>query len=489
MANYDNLHIFIFPFLAPGHQIPMLDMAKLLAARPNIKVSMVTTTQNLTRFRSDISGGARGLNIDLHVLDFPSEAAGLPEGTSDNFDSVDRDVCGNFLDAVMLLEAQADDLVRVHRPDAIISDLYVPWTDNIARKYGIPRVGFNVSSCFAMAVTNGVLDLLYGTGRFVEPKTERFLVPGLPDEVFVTMAQNPSRFFKNLDAMEFFMKVAEAERNTNGIIFNTFRELEPMYLDHYKRTSGKKAWALGPYLLYNKEQTDMTNRGQVSNINKNECLTWLDSQKPNSVIYVAFGSLCVFNEAQLLELGLGLEESNHPFVWALRNDNKVGPDILALEERVRGRGLIIKGWAPQAMILDHSSVGGFLTHCGWNSTLEGICFGKPMLTWPLFADQFYNEILVIERLKMAFGIGVDTGMEWGVEDELGAQVKRDQVASAVNRLMSGGDVVEEMRERAKELSKLGKAAVIKGGSSWESIDDLIGEFMDHKKKRQEKNEI
>uniref|UniRef100_A0A7N0RJB4 UDP-glycosyltransferases domain-containing protein n=1 Tax=Kalanchoe fedtschenkoi TaxID=63787 RepID=A0A7N0RJB4_KALFE len=176
--------------------------------------------------------------------------------------------------------------------------------------------------------------------------------------------------------------------------------------------------------------------------------------------------------AQMLELGLGLEASGRPFIWVvgLRNiEWKKSLQQLMVrngyEERVSSarRGLLIWGWAPQVQILSHQAVGGFLTHCGWNSSLEGISAGIPMVTWPLFSDQFYNEKFLVDILK----IGVR-------EEEIGVQVHGDEVRNAVEELMDGGgEEGEARRRRVRELAEKARKAVEEGGSSQINIENFI----------------
>ncbi|XWS68055.1 hypothetical protein CRYUN_Cryun04dG0057500 [Craigia yunnanensis] len=124
---------------------------------------------------------------------------------------------------------------------------------------------------------------------------------------------------------------------------------------------------------------------------------------------------------------------------------------------MEGNGLIIRGWAPQMLILDHEAVGGFVTHCGWNSTLEGVTYGVPMVTWPLSAEQFFNEKFVTDVLKIGIVVGIQQSVKL-----LGDLVKRETIQKAVEEIMVG-DRAGEMRKKAKALGEMAKRAVEKGG--------------------------
>ncbi|KAH7855201.1 hypothetical protein Vadar_022297 [Vaccinium darrowii] len=481
-SDQQQLHVFFFPFMSPGHQIPMLDMARLFAKR-GIKTTIVTTPCNLSRFQSIIDRDRQCVNveIDLHILKFPSDTVGLPHNC-ENLDSLPSRLMSNsFSRAVMMLQPQSDDLVRQHQPDAIISDLNIPWTAQIAEKYSIPRIVFHGTSCFSLCVTDSVSK--YKPYEGVSNDWMPFLVPGLPDRIHITMSQMPGRFFRNLGLQEFFMQFVEAERNTYGVVANTFYEIEPKYIEHYKKIIGKKIWAVGPVSLCNEKDMDMAERGNKASIDKDQCLTWLDSKEPNSVIYVCFGGLCAFAESQLVEIGLGLEAANYSFIWVIRDGFGDGLAVEDLEDRVKGRGLIIRGWAPQLLILNHPAVGGFISHCGWNSVLEAVSSGVPMITWPLFGEQFYNATFVAKQLGIGFGIGVYTGLKWGEEEQAGALVKRYRVAAVVSRLMGDRGSVKEMRERASRLRQMARSAMNEDGSSNGNLDLLIEDLSTLKKER------
>lgn len=206
---------------------------------------------------------------------------------------------------------------------------------------------------------------------------------------------------------------------------------------------------------------------------EHEFLKWLDLKEANSVVYICFGSMSSFSDAQLMEIAMGLEASGKQFIWVVKKERKEGvreewlPE--GLEKRMEGKGLIIRGWAPQVLILEHEAVGGFVTHCGWNSTLEAVCAGVPMVTWPVFAEQFYNEKLVTQILR----IGVEVGAQkW--ERLVGDFVKREALEKAVCRIMDGEEV-EGMRARARALSEMASRAIEEGGSSFSDLDAFIEE--------------
>jgi hypothetical protein len=140
------------------------------------------------------------------------------------------------------------------------------------------------------------------------------------------------------------------------------------------------------------------------------------------------------------------------------------------EKRMEGKGLIIRGWAPQVLILEHEAIAAFVTHCGWNSILEGVAAGVPMVTWPIAAEQFYNEKLVTDVLKIGVPIGVK---KWSRLE--GDFVQCDVVEKVVKRIIEGEEALE-MRNKVKVLSKLAKKAVKKEGSSWLDLNALIEEL-------------
>lgn len=230
-------------------------------------------------------------------------------------------------------------------------------------------------------------------------------------------------------------------------------------------------------VIINKDNNDKAKRGNEALTDENQCLKWLDSWPASSVIYVCFGSLNRLTPPQLMELGLALEASNKPFIWVIRGGYKredmekwLAED--GFEERVKGRGLLIRGWAPQLLILSHPSVGGFLTHCGWNSTLEGISAGVPMITWPLFAEQFFNEKQLVQVLKIGVRVGVEFVVHMGEEDKYVVLVKSEDIKKAIENIMDEGKEGEERRERARNLAEMAKKAV-EGGSSYLNIALLI----------------
>ncbi|KAK7396606.1 hypothetical protein VNO78_17732 [Psophocarpus tetragonolobus] len=485
VSQINNLHFVLFPLVAQGHIIPMMDIARLLA-QCGVIVTIFTTPKNASRFNSVLSRAvSSGLQIRLAQLHFPSKEAGLPEGC-ENFDMLtSSDMMYKIFHAINLLQNQAEELFQAltPKPSCIISDFCIPWTAQIAEKYHIPRISFHGFSCFCLHC----LHMIHTSNvcESITSESEYFTIPGLPDQIKVTKQQIPLMISKpgDKEMNDFGEQIRDAEMKSYGVIINTFEELEKAYVRDYKKVRNDKAWCIGPVSLCNKDDLDKAQRGNRASINEHQCLKWLDLQQRNSVVYVCFGSLCNLIPSQLLELAMALEDTKRPFVWVIREGGKLQElekwiSEEGFEERTKGRGLIIRGWAPQVLILSHPSIGGFLTHCGWNSTLEGISSGVPMVTWPRFADQFLNEKLVTQVLKIGVSVGVEVPVNWGEEEKIGVLVKREDIKRAICMVMD--DVAEESKERrvrASQLCEMAKRAVEKGGSSHLDMTFLIQDIM------------
>lgn len=468
-------HFVLVPFMAQGHMIPMIDMAHLLATHGSV-VTLITTPVNASRITTVIDRVEQsGLPIRFVPLRFPASEVGLPEG-SENADMLpSSNLLKNFLDAACMLRDPLILHLRAHDPlpTCIISDNMHYWTRDVAREFGIPRFAFHGIGCFSLLCLHNIR--AHKIDEKIEDESEPFVVPGLPTTIIeVTRAQVPlSSAMRNMD--EHRIKIRETELASDGVVVNSFDDLEPLYREYYQNAAGMKAWTIGPLLLSNRDVVDIVSRGNKASIDENQCLRWLNSMKPSSVVYVSFGSLARTIPSQLIEIGLGLEAADRPFIWVIKAGERFSEAeewLSEFEERTKEKGLIIRGWAPQVMILSHPAVGGFMTHCGWNSTLESVSLGVPMITWPHFAEQFLNEKLIVEVLRIGIAVGVKVPTAWTVETS-NVLVKQDDVEKAVRTLFDHGKEADERRKRVGELRDKAREAVEEGGSSHANVIQLI----------------
>lgn len=260
----------------------------------------------------------------------------------------------------------------------------------------------------------------------------------------------------------------------DGIFVNSFVDLEPEVVRSLKESNHNNP------LIYH---VGPITQAASTNINERnlDCLKWLENQPTNSVLYVSFGSGGTLSKDQIDELALGLEMSGHKFLWVVRapsglsnsaylNAQKEDPlNYLpkGFLERTKGQGLIIPLWGPQVEVLKHKSTGGFLTHCGWNSILEAMVYGKPMIVWPLFAEQRMNAVMLTEQFK----VGVRPK---GGENKNGIVV-REEVAKVVKLLMVG-DEGKELRERIQVLKEAATKLLSEDGSSTRTLSNLVVEW-------------
>ncbi|KAJ4724181.1 Glycosyltransferase [Melia azedarach] len=186
--------------------------------------------------------------------------------------------------------------------------------------------------------------------------------------------------------------------NSDGILFNTVEEFDHLGLMYFKRKLNCQVWAVGPILL---SLENRAKSGKSGGISAEFCKHWLDSKPENSVLYISYGSMNTISQSHMTELAMALEASGKNFIWVVRPP--IGFDINSefnaeeylpegFEERIiaSGKGLLVQKWAPQMEILSHKSTSAFLSHCGWNSVLEAMIHGVPIIGWPMSAEQFFN---------------------------------------------------------------------------------------------------
>ncbi|XP_077247516.1 putative UDP-glucosyl transferase 73B6 [Tasmannia lanceolata] len=248
-----------------------------------------------------------------------------------------------------------------------------------------------------------------------------------------------------------------------ALLMNTCDDLERPFIDYVARETGKPVFGVGPLLpaQFWKSPDSVVHDGEIrsqreSNVSEKEVQDWLDSKPRGSVIYVAFGTEVGPTDDELEELSASLAESNRSFIWAIQRGRHGPPGhpgpapggdlekdgfIEELASRAEDRGLIIRGWAPQLLILSHPSTAGFVSHCGWNSTVEALGRGVPLLAWPIRGDQHYNAKLVVSHLKVGFKIRPADGY---------TNIKKKDILKGIEKLM--GD--EEPRKRAAALRSL-----------------------------------
>ncbi|CAN6243525.1 unnamed protein product [Urochloa humidicola] len=466
-------HFVLVPMMAAGHAGPMMDMARALARRGAL-VTFVTTPLN--RRRLGCAAGDDTLPIRFLPLRFPCAEAGLPDGCESLDALPGLGLLNNFNAACAMLHAPLVAHLRAAAADTppascVIADACHPWTGGVARELGVPRLafdGFCAFSSFCMRQMN-----LHKIFDGVDDDARPVRVPGFPVHVEISRARSPAGNFTGPGMKEFGEEIMVESARADGMVVNSFDELEPVFVNAYEAAIGKKVWTIGPLFLMSAAQAT----GGDADAAAARCASWLESKTPRSVVFVSFGSLARTPLPQLIEIARGLEASGRPFIWAAKpaGDLAVFEQWLAgdgFEHRVGERGLVVTEWAPQRVILSHPATGAFVTHCGWNSVVECVTAGLPMVTWPHFGEQFLNEKFVVDVLRVGVPVGVKDSARWGVETDA-VLATREDVEGAVAAAMDGGEVGAARRERAAELGRKAGDAVAHGGSSDRNMELLV----------------
>uniref|UniRef100_A0A0D9XHP9 Glycosyltransferase n=1 Tax=Leersia perrieri TaxID=77586 RepID=A0A0D9XHP9_9ORYZ len=470
------LHILFFPFIAHGHLIPVADMAMLFATR-GVKCTILTTPGNADVIRSGVNranAASRGNGIgapEIYITLFPFPDVGLPAGVESIPTISGANEMEKMSEALTRFREPFERFLAEHHPDAVVSDSFFHWSADVAAEHGIPRLAFLGSSLFARACNESMV-----RHNPMEASTDDVVsLPDLPHRVELRRSQmmDPA---KMEDEWAFLQLVNAADQRSFGEVFNSFREMEPGYVEYYHTKLLRRAWLVGPVALAGNTATPVDTRPGTD---AERCLRWLDEKAPGSVVYICFGTLARLLPAELTEVARALTLSGRNFLWIItREDTDESEwmpegfaELMAHDER----GLIVRGWAPQVLVLNHPAVGGFVTHCGWNSMLEAVSAGVPMVTWPRYTDQFFNEKLIVEILKVGVGVGANEFASF--MDDRSQVICGEVIGDAIERVMGEDGEGKTIREKVKELSKKARSAVQEGRSSYNDVGRLLNELM------------
>ncbi|XP_017974309.1 PREDICTED: UDP-glycosyltransferase 90A1 [Theobroma cacao] len=465
-SNCSSHHAVLFPFMSKGHTIPILHLARLLLRR-GLAVTVFTTPGN----RPFIAKSLADTSASIIDINYPENIPEIPAGveSTDALPSISLFV--PFCAATKLMQHEFERKLQSLLPVSfVVSDGFLWWTLESATKFGLPRLMFNGMSQYASTVSKAVAEdrLLFGP----ESDDELITVTQFP---WIRVTRNDfepilsSKPDPDSPPMRLFMDQVIAAENSKGKLVNSFYELEKYFFDSCNLEERLKAWSVGPLCLSEPPKVEHEHEPKK----KPSWIKWLDQKLDEgcSVLYVAFGSQADISSEQLKQIATGLEESKVNFLWVVRKkESELGEGF---EERVKETGIVVREWVDQKEILMHQSVQGFLSHCGWNSVLESICAGVPILAWPMMADQPLNARMVVEEIKVGLRVETCDGTVKGL-------VKWEGLMKMVRELMEG-EMGKEVRIKVKELAELAKMAMEENtGSSWRTLDMLINEFCNNK---------
>ncbi|KAF8399227.1 hypothetical protein HHK36_015092 [Tetracentron sinense] len=450
----DSTHILVFPFPAQGHMLPLLDLTHQLAIR-GLTITILVTPKNFPTLKSLLS---KHPSIQLLLLPFPNHPS-IPAGV-ENLMDLPLSSTPAMVRAMGELYYPILHWFQTHPspPVAILSDMYLGWTHHLATQLGVKRIVFSPLGAQTVSIW-------YRLWRHVPHRDElndpyfRVSLPELPNSPTFPLYQifPAYRDYREGDHLSDFIRESHLANIVSwGIVFNSFPELEGKYLDHLRVELGHdRVWDVGP-LLPLEGPVGPIERGGPSSIPASDVMTWLDSCIDDSVVYVCFGTQIVLTRPQTEGLAAGLEGSGTRFIWCVKETHVPA----GFEERVAGRGVVIKGWAPQVAILMHRAVGAYLTHCGWNSALEGLMARVQLLAWPMQADHYSNTRLLAKEL------GVATQIYEGLDTVPNSAELARVIADSVGKTRS-------QKVRVMELRRAALAGFNEDGSSYKNLDALV----------------
>ncbi|TYI74640.1 hypothetical protein E1A91_D07G215800v1 [Gossypium mustelinum] len=466
-----------------GHLVSAVEVAKLLVdLNANLSISVLTIKQPLnykaTAYIDYLNAATitttttRIKFIDLHQSDADMDRLKFVGSLVQTHGPLVKE-------AVAKIVEHSNSVPGSPRLAGFVFDIFYTSFRDLANDFGVPSYLFCTSGA-------GFLGFLFFAQALHD--VQNFELVELTDsdtEFTIPSHVNPvsTKFFPTVtfkpEGFGFLLNLAKGVREMKGIMVNTVSELESHAVDSLSNGKLPPVYPVGPILI----------REGSSGVHQNydSIMQWLDRQPRSSVVFLCFGSMGSFGADEVKEIACALEQSGHRFLWSLRRPPEKVNGIMGhptdyenvaevlpegFLDRTAEIGKVI-GWAPQVAILGHPATGGFVSHCGWNSTLESVWFGVPMAAWPLYAEQQMNAFTLVKELGLAVEIKMDYRKDGGGEVEI---VKAETIERGIRRLMENDS---DVRKRMKEMSDRSRKALMDGGSSHSSLCRFIDNVMDN----------
>ncbi|KAK9059040.1 hypothetical protein SSX86_021659 [Deinandra increscens subsp. villosa] len=479
MANNTVAELVFIPAPAVGHIMSTIQMGKVLMNRDqtlSITVLIIKSPYPDVALAAYIESLAENTNERIRFVELPQDQTPLKHNNPKAPVTSFYEYINNHRQYVRNIVADMINITQDGSSSRVVGfvvDILCVGMIDVANELNVPSYVF-------FAANSAFLGLnLYMERLFVDQEKDVIEMSNLEGEMVVPSFVNPvpMKVFRTVcqidGDMGFLVYSFRELRKAKGIMVNTFSELETHAIQSFSDTNFPPVYPVGPVLNLD---------GVAGKTDDKDVLSWLDGQPPSSVVMLCFGSMGSFGEAQVKEIAGGLERSGHRFVWSLRlslwQKQSVDDPLELLPdgflERTKGIGKVI-GWAPQVALLAHEAVGGFVSHCGWNSTLESLWFGVPTATWPMYAEQQMNAFEMVVELGLAVDLKSDYKIDLLNPEENIVIVTAEEIEMGIQRLMEDNEV----RAKVKEMSKLSRATVAKGGSSYSSVGCVVQEIMSH----------
>nr|A0A0K0PVL0.1 RecName: Full=UDP-glucosyltransferase 102; Short=UGTPg102 [Panax ginseng]AKQ76390.1 UDP-glycosyltransferase [Panax ginseng] len=471
--------LIFLPAPAIGHLVGMVEMAKLFISRhENLSVTVF-----ISKFYMDT--GVDNYNKSLLTNPTPRlTIVNLPETDPQNYMLKPRHAI--LPSVIETQKTHVRDIIsgmtqsESTRVVGLLADLLFINIMDIANEFNVPIYVYSPAGAGYLGLAfhlQTLYDKKQDVTEFRNSDTE-LLVPGFANPVPAEVL--PSMYVDKEGGYDYLFSLFRRCRESKAIIINTFEELEPYAINSLRMDSMiPPIYPVGPILNLN---GDGQNSDEAAVI-----LGWLDDQPPSSVVFLCFGSYGTFQENQVKEIAMGLERSGHRFLWALRPSIPKGETKLQLKysnleeilpvgflDRTSCVGKVI-GWAPQVAVLGHEAVAGFMSHCGWNSTLESVWFGVPVATWPMYGEQHLNAFEMVKELGLAVEIEVDYKNEY-FNTKNDFIVRAEEIETKIKKLMMD-EKNSEIRKKVKEMKEKSRVAMSENGSSYNSLAKLFEEIM------------